>query len=635
MTIGDTTDEQTLIRVLALRSGDREVDRYTKVVDALPAEGFEVFRLSVPRLALNRSGSVQPIDIGQILGTVPADIVFGLLPDEPPSAIKPLAARRPLVVVGTTPKMSLSMLEAGAQEFLSVDELNSAAVARVLRKSLVRHRRRSAARLTSTALQELLEVDAEGWLIVSPAGQILFANMPAQQLLGQSLAELIGQNFGVPSRTGSMEIDIVRRTQHGHQTAILDVRVVEIDWRGQPAFLELLRDITDYQRQLRGTRDAIRQRDRFLATLSHELRNPLAAISTGTTLLAEDNVDETTRRETLDLIERQVRCMSRLIDDLLDFSRIGQGRIALDLQETRLSEVLQHSLKMMRGRFAAKRQQLSVDLGAVDPICAIDQQRVQQIIVNLLTNASKFTPANGRVSVTMHAGDQKAEVVVSDNGEGIASSMLESIFEPFVQLRQSAGAAEDGLGIGLALARKLAEHHGGALRAESSGPGEGAVFTLALPMRATQPLETQVPHQAASAAQSPAECDALTTVVVEDYHPNRVITCTLLRAMGNVVYEAVDGRQGLEKIDEVRPDLSLIDIGLPELTGYEVAQQLRLRENGQRLFLVALSGYGEENDKKMSAQAGFDLHVTKPITKEAIQQLLDQARQRRTRMNGR
>jgi PAS domain S-box-containing protein len=365
-------------------------------------------------------------------------------------------------------------------------------------------------------------------------------------------------------------------------------------------------------------RDADRRKDEFLAMLGHELRNPLAPILTGLQLMHLRGIGGDRERQ---VIERQVKYLVRLVDDLLDVSRITRGKVELDRELVELSAVLGRAIEMASPLFERRAHLLSVEVPRTGLLVEVDQVRLAQILANLLTNAAKYTDPRG--TVVVRARRQKDEVVVSvkDSGIGIAPEVLPRIFDLFVQGDRALDRSQGGLGIGLTLARNLVEAHGGSIAAASPGLGQGSEFTVRLPSasgRAVTEREGEEP-----ALRTSAEKTGLRVLLVDDNADAADVLAEVLRRAGHEVAVAYDGPQALAVARTFEPNTALLDIGLPVLDGYELAQKLRELLADRPLRLIAVTGYGQDTDKSRSRAAGFDAHLVKPIDLVALARLLD------------
>jgi PAS domain S-box-containing protein len=362
-------------------------------------------------------------------------------------------------------------------------------------------------------------------------------------------------------------------------------------------------------------RKAVVQRDRFLAMLSHELRNPLSAMLNGVALLERTDADGEAVAKARHAIRRQARQMSRLLDDLLDVARITQGKITFRKEVLDLNGVIVEAAQAIQPTIEARRQQLSVTPAPQPVMVEGDPTRLLQIVENLLTNASKYTPSEGTIALELKIRATDCELCVQDNGRGIDPKMLEEIFDLFFQSDNALDRRDGGMGVGLTLIRALVEMHDGTVVAHSAGLGRGSRFAVRLPLTSKLPVKsTETPV---------AQGDPATRVVlVEDNADSRDMLQTLLRLDGFQVEVAEDGQQGLEAILARRPDIALIDIGLPRLDGYEVARRVRKHFSGAEVHLVALTGYGQAKDRQAAYQAGFDEHLVKPVNLQELARVL-------------
>lgn len=523
----------------------------------------------------------------------------------------------PVIAVGENEEYARPAISRGAHEFLTYDAI-CPCLAQVVENSIIRHNRWILRKFDSQFVRSQLQVDTDAWVVSDLKGCILFANRSAERIFGQSSAELKGQNVGVPTEEGVMEIEVMRQTQHGPQAAILEMRVLDINWKGQKAFLQLIRDVTDHKKQIRESRDAIRQRDQFLATLSHELRNPLTALSSAAWLLNERDSRSEQEAELITMMMDQCASMKHLLDELMDLSRISRSKIDLLLHHYDIDEIFAQSLAVMRPLADAREQTIVLEPFEQGMQCYCDFERLKQVINNLLSNAIKYSPRETEIHIKVLTSDTDLTIAIQDQGRGIAKHMLESVFEPFVQLRHADNARGEGLGIGLALCRKLVEMHEGKTWAESHGEGQGSTFYVQLPR------QPEGDEQAVKTGDQSDQLnvDQMSVVLIEDRAEVRMTVTLFLESMGFNVTAAANGYEGVSKIMKLQPDLAIIDIGLPDISGYEVAQTLRSQMDETPL-LIALSGHGEKRDKQLAKQAGFHHHITKPLTAGRLKEVLN------------
>jgi PAS domain S-box-containing protein len=380
-------------------------------------------------------------------------------------------------------------------------------------------------------------------------------------------------------------------------------------------------DVTDKKRaeeeltlQAEQLREAARRKDEFLATLAHELRNPLAPVRTGLSVLDHAPSPEAAAR-TRDMMERQLAHMVRLIDDLLDVSRITSGKVVLRREPVLLRNVVDIAIEANRPILDGAHHELSVSLPGAELLVEADATRLAQVIGNLLNNAIKYTPPGGRIVVASRREGAEAVIEISDNGLGIPSEHLERVFEMFNQVNRTLDRAQGGLGIGLALVRELVTLHGGTVRAESAGPGHGSTFTVRLPLAETR-------HAARTAPEKEKVSQQRRVLVVDDNIDAAQMLAMLLDMYGHETRTAHTGAEALDAAATFKPEVVFLDIGLPGMNGYEVARRLRNDPAVRGATLVALTGWGTEEDKSHALEAGFDYHLTKPVETTAIDRVL-------------
>jgi len=362
-------------------------------------------------------------------------------------------------------------------------------------------------------------------------------------------------------------------------------------------------------------KEADRRKDEFLATLAHELRNPLAPIRTGIHILRLTGADSQART-VLPMMERQLSHLTRLLDDLLDVSRITRGKIALQVERIDLRHAIQVAIETSRPVIEEMHHAFTASLPDEALWVDADAVRLAQVLSNLLNNAARYTPEGGRIALTaQHRGDH-IEVCVSDNGYGIPRERLESIFDMFTQLEGPVARPAGGLGIGLSLAKGLVLLHRGAIEARSDGPGCGSEFRVRLPagsMRA---------EDAPAATSEPVVQDKLKILIVDDNRDVAASLATFLQFIGHDVRVAHDGEKALELAEAFRPQTILLDLGMPGIDGYEACRRIRKAEWSSNMRLIAITGWGQDEDRRKSADAGFDVHLVKPVNPEALEHLL-------------
>jgi len=369
-------------------------------------------------------------------------------------------------------------------------------------------------------------------------------------------------------------------------------------------------DITDQ-------READRRKDEFLATLAHELRNPLAPMRNGLHAIKTAGADAATFAEAHGMMERQLGHMVRLIDDLIDVSRISRGKLDLKRERVELATVVRNAVETARPLIEQEGHHLAVDVPPAPVYVDADVTRLSQVFANLLNNAAKFTARGGRLRLAVGRHDGDTVVTVRDNGVGIPAPVLPRVFDMFTQVDCSLEKAKGGLGIGLTLVKRLVELHGGAVEARSDGDGLGSEFVVRLPAAPAAAAESEP-----EVVGAPGPAARRRVLVVDDNRDSAVSLAMVLDIMGNDTRTAYDGLEALEVAETFRPEVVLLDIGMPKLNGYDTARRLRAEPWGKHVLLVAQTGWGQEDDKRKSRDAGFDHHLVKPVDPAALEQLL-------------
>jgi signal transduction histidine kinase/ActR/RegA family two-component response regulator len=395
----------------------------------------------------------------------------------------------------------------------------------------------------------------------------------------------------------------------GAEYDVTDRKRIEMDLRS---------DRESLRRAEAALREADRRKDEFLATLAHELRNPLAPIRNAAHMLTLPKLDEEQLQWARRVIHRQVQHMARLLDDLLDVARITCGKLQLKKEHVDFGTIVDTAVEAARPLINAKKHGLTLELPPQIPTLEADPVRLAQVLSNLLTNAAKYTDESGRIALRAWVEDNRLRISVRDNGIGLSNTALPHMFQMFSQVHEDHDRSGGGLGIGLALVKGLVDLHGGTIEAHSDGPGRGSEFVVTIPVRdGGAPLA----GDAASAPQAKT-ASARRILVADDNHDAADSLALLLEAHGHIVRTAHGGHSAVALAKDFQPDIALLDIGMPDMNGYEVAQQLRETQWGKTIRLIALTGWGQDEDKRRASAAGFDHHLTKPVELQELEALL-------------
>jgi len=546
-------------------------------------------------------------------------------------------------------------LELGADAYLAQPVEPPELIATI--RSLLRARRaEEQARTAARELQSTFDAITDAVCLLDAEGRVIRCNQAVGRLLGVKQDEVLGRvhEAFLPAAGAGAGNDPFRRMVQSHARETEDVQHGErwlrvtcdpvLDEHGRvTGAVYIFSDFTERQRALeereqllareQGARAeaqaavvaleaADHRKDEFLAMLAHELRNPLAAVTTGMHVLDEVGSRDRQATQTRATILRQMGMLTRLVDDLLDVSRITRGKVELRKEPVPLREALEHAIATSRPLVDERRHQLVQDI-AFEPLWVqADSTRVQQVISNLINNAAKYTEPGGRIVVGLRRDGDHAVLTVRDTGIGIEAEMLDRIFELFAQADQSPARSRGGLGVGLTLVKQLVEMHGGSVRARSDGLSRGSEFEVRLPL-----LHEDAPALEQRKTNSDPARKRL--LLVEDNPDIGETLRDLLQLLGHRVELAGDGLRGVELALATRPDVALVDIGLPGIDGYEVARRLRESDAGREILLVALTGYGRPEDRDRALASGFDAHMVKPVDPEELNELLASLAQRR------
>jgi PAS domain S-box-containing protein len=513
---------------------------------------------------------------------------------------------------------------------------------KIARDITARKAAEEAVREAAVRLKAIVETAVDGIITIDERGLIESINPAAERVFGYTHDEVVGRNIAMlmsdPERsehdhylhdylrTGRQKIigtiREVRGLRKDNSVFPMELAVSETRLGTRRIFTGIVRDITEYKRILEALKDADQRKDQFLAMLAHELRNPLAPISNAVQIMQLEGPNGPSFQWSTEVIADQIKHMTRMVDDLLDVSRITRGKVDLQKETTDLADVVDLAFEASRPTIDAYRHQLSVVLPDEPVVLEVDPPRLAQVLSNLLNNAAKYTDEGGRISLAAEKLDREVLIRVRDSGIGIAPEMLPKVFELFTQADQTLSRSRGGLGIGLTLVRSLVEMHDGHVTAHSTGLGQGSEFLVRLPLAsqsdskvaavidANPPIEEELPRRR--------------ILVVDDNRSNAQSLELLLRALGQEVYMAFEGPEAVELAVKHRPEVILLDIGLPVMDGYEVARRCRENEGTDGLTLVAMTGYGQESDRLRSQEAGFDAHLVKPVKLDDLRRLLKQ-----------
>jgi len=463
-------------------------------------------------------------------------------------------------------------------------------------------------------------------------GAIASWNAAAADLFGYTTCEAIGNSILMLFLPEQRE-QVIERMQRVLQGEVVrdDFRCatksgsgVEVSFGLAPivagsdnAIAVIAKDITERKRLEEELRDADRRKDEFLATLAHELRNPLASLLSGLHVLRRLPEPGAESERLQELMQRQTKLLVRLVDDLMDLSRISRGKFNLKKEPVDLEAAIHHAAEMTRGLVKANGLELKLMLPSEPLTVDADPARLTQVFGNLLDNAAKFTPAGGRIEISAHRREGEAIMTVADTGVGIPPEMLARVFDLFTQIDGAAVQLRGGLGIGLALVRDIVRLHGGDVEALSDGEGLGSRFVVRLPLSTAAAVEPTVSKFLRKAPGSPR------VLVIDDNPDVADSLALLLTALGATVQVANDGAHGIEAFSDRKPDFVLLDLGMPGMDGYETARRIRELPGGKDVTLIALSGWGGDGVRKRTEECGFDRNLVKPVDIEELEKLLD------------
>jgi PAS domain S-box-containing protein len=596
-------------------------------------EDNEATRYAVSRVLTNAGYRVTPAPDGEtgilLARTAKPDLVLldVKLPDvsgyEVVRRLKgdPATAAVPVVHLSATSVSTAEQvrgLEGGADAYLTHPVEPMVLVATL--NALLRVRRAEARyrRVFETGLLGIVNWDASGVVLDANDAFLRLVgwdrrDVAAGRLHWDALAAPEARPAPEEAADGEHAVELLLVRRDGARVPVLIGRAAE---DGSDESVAFVLDISERKRAEEALREADRRKDEFLAILSHELRNPLAPIRNSVYLLARADAAGPQAARARQVIDRQTQHLTRLVDDLLDVTRISRGKIELQPVRLDLRDVVRKTADDVRSMFEQSGVYLRVEHCAGPLWVNADPTRMAQVVGNLLHNAMKFTPRGGKVVLAAGAAAGSAEVVVRDTGIGIAGPDLSHVFEPFAQADRTLARAQGGLGLGLALVRGLVEQHGGAVSARSEGPGRGAEFRISLPLAAS---DVASPGRGEEGPASPRS----RILIIEDNADAAQSLAEVLQLRGHEVRVARDGRSGIEAACALLPDVVLCDIGLPDIDGYAVARALRSNEALKATRLVAVSGYAQPEDQERARQAGFEAHLPKPPRIEKLDELFE------------
>ncbi len=519
------------------------------------------------------------------------------------------------------------------------------AVRRVRQHERALRRSEAEVRHQAKQLAAFLDTAAIALHRAGPDGTILWANQAELRMLGYAQDEYVGRSIldfhvdrgvieDLLARLGRGEKIVERasrmRCKDGSVKHVLIDSSVLWDEGRFVHTQSFTRDVTDRVRADLEREEANRRKDEFMAILGHELRNPLGPIRNSAHYLALQELDDPSARQAVERIERQVAQMARLLDDLLDVSRLSRGSLGLRRSRIVLQDVVETAIDGCRHEIAERGQTLTTSLPSERIELHADGERLVQVLGNLIGNATKYTPSGGSIDVRVSQRTRDLEITVADTGNGIPAESLNRIFELFAR-GDHTGGREEGLGIGLTLARQLVLLHGGTIEARSEGACRGSQFVIRLPIVARPDDDGRAPPapRAPTASRAPTArqtSDAPCRILVADDNADAVESLKLLlQAAGHDVRTAKDGESAVRVARDFQPNVALLDLGMPKVDGYEAARQIRELGWGKRIFLVALTGWGQESDKRRGREAGFDAHFVKPVAPEDLSAILARA----------
>ncbi len=480
-------------------------------------------------------------------------------------------------------------------------------------------------RMSEDQLSSSLRIETVGVIFFLADGPIFDSNDAFRRMSGHSAEEIractITWRALTPPEFHDVSLNAIRELSTRGYTTPYEKQYIRKDgsrWWGlfaarrlpDGSAVEYIVDVTERRHLEDSLREADRRKDEFLATLGHELRNPLAPIRNGLQIVRSSCRHDPLVSRTVEMMERQVNHLVHLVDDLLDLGRITAGKIELRRKCVSLTELVQASIEATRVFIDFHRHELDIEMPEQDILVNVDPERMTQVIANLLSNSAKYTDDGGRITLRLSVEQGVAAISVTDTGIGIPRDDVEHVFDLFSQVRIHQGRSEGGLGIGLALVKSLVTMHGGTVRAFSQGPGYGSTFTVELPLATLAEQESsEMPAHDTPLVASQAR----TILLADDNIDSAQSLAVLLSLEGHTVVTAFDGAEAIEKVSLVHPDVVILDLGMPKMNGLEAARRIRELPQGSTIKLIALTGWGQESDRQRTQEYGFDHHLVKPL----------------------
>jgi PAS domain S-box-containing protein len=533
-------------------------------------------------------------------------------------------------------------LDGGADSYL-IEPIEPAELIAHVRALLRVRRAEGALRESEERFRQMAEnIDDVFWMLDPSTDQLLYVSPAYRRLWGDAAPAPVpgsGHWAGHIHAEDEAAVETAYRALAGGTPYEIEYRIVRPDgdtrWVAERAFTVrdtrdriyrlagIVNDISERKANEMMLRDADRRKDEFLAMLAHELRNPLAPIRNAIELLDPSRAPAPQDFETMRaVIGRQVRHLSRLVDDLLDVARITQGKITLRQENVSLAAAIEAAIETVAPALDKKAHTLKTEMPDDSLYVIGDGVRIAQVLGNILSNAVKYTPQGGEILIDVRESDEVVQIAVRDNGVGMSAETIPVIFELFVQSQNSLERSEGGLGIGLPLARTLVELHGGQLEAFSGGPGHGSEFIVSLPLARAVQIAEPAPAAAAAVVAPRDPGPALRLLLVDDSVDAATLLAMVLEADGYDVRVAHEGKQALEVAAQFEPEIVLLDLGLPGMDGFQLAREMRKLAHTANALLVAVTGYGQAADRLRSQEAGFDHHLVKPVSADEIQRVI-------------